>query len=113
MAKKFSDLIAKMPKRARARAHARTQRMAAELTFGELCKTFEVSQAELAKILGVNQANVSKIERRKDMRVSTLVTYVRAIGGDIEIIAHFPNRGGGKDKTIKLKPFVKDTADAA
>jgi len=29
-----------------------------------------------------------------------------AQGGDIEIITHFPNRGGGKDKTIKLKPFV-------
>ncbi len=35
------------------------------------------------------------------------------MGGDIEIIAHFPNRGGGKDKTIKLKPFVEDAADAA
>ena len=50
--------------------------------------------------------------RREDMRVSTLITYVRAMGGDVEIIAHFPSRGG-KDKTIKLKPFVEDTADAA
>jgi len=39
------------------------------------------------------------------MQVSS-VTYVRAMGGDIEIITHFPNHGGGKDKTIKLKPFV-------
>ncbi len=35
------------------------------------------------------------------------------MGGDIEIIAHFPNRGRGKKKTIKLKPFVEDTADGA
>ena len=47
------------------------------------------------------------------MRLSTLVAYIRAMGGDLEIIAHFPNRGGRKDKTIKLKPFVEDTADAA
>jgi transcriptional regulator with XRE-family HTH domain len=87
--------------------------MAAELTFAELCKAFDVSQEELANILGVKQTNVSKVERREDMRLSTLVTYVRAIGGDIEIIAQFPNRGGGKDKTIKLKPFVEGTADAA
>src|SRR6266571_1441268 len=83
MAKRFSNLVAKMPKQARERARARTQ------------------------------AIVSKIERREDMRVSTLITYVRAMGGDVEIIAHFPSPGGGKDKTIKLKPFVADTADAA
>ena len=47
------------------------------------------------------------------MRLSTLVTYIRAMGGDIEIIAHFPNRSGGKDKTIKLKPFAEDTAEPA
>jgi len=87
--------------------------MAAELTLAELRKAFDVSQEELAEILDVKQANVSKIERREDMRLSTLVTYVRAMGGDLEIIARFPNRTGSKDKSIKLKPFVEDTADAA
>ena len=105
MAKKFSNLIAKMPKQARARARARTHAMAAELTLAELRKAFDVSQEELAKVLDVKQSNVSKIERREDMRLSTLVGYVRAMGGDVEIIAHFPGRAGGKDKSIKLKPF--------
>src|SRR5256885_6740352 len=113
MGKRFSKLTARMPKLARERARARTQAMAAELTLAELRKAFDVSQEELAEILDVKQANVSKIERREDMRLSTLVTYVRAMGGDLEIIARFPNRTGGKDKTIKLKPFVEDTADAA
>jgi transcriptional regulator with XRE-family HTH domain len=72
--------------------------MAAELTLVELCKAFDVSQEELAKILGVKQTNVSKVERREDMWLSTLVTYVRAIGGDMEIIAHFPNRGGARTR---------------
>jgi len=112
MTKRFSNPIAKMPKQARERARARTQ-AAGELTLAELRKAFDVSQEALAKLLDVKQANVSKIERREDMRPSTLVTYIRAMGGDIEIIARFPNRGGGKDKTIKLKPFVEDTADAA
>src|SRR6266545_2578118 len=106
MAKRFSNLIAKMPKQARERARARTQTIAAELTLAELRKAFDVSQEELAKILDVKQANVSKIERREDIRLSTLVTYIRAMGGDIEIIAHFHSRSGGKGKTIKLKPFV-------
>jgi len=47
--------------------------MAAELTRAELRKAFDVSQEELAKILDVKQANASKIERREDMRLSTLV----------------------------------------
>src|SRR5438309_6838108 len=89
MAKRFSNLIAKMPKQARERARARTQAMAAELALAELRKAFDVSQEELAKILDVKQANVSKIERREDMRLSTLFTYVQAMGGNLEIIAHF------------------------
>ena len=113
MAKKFSTLVAKMPKQARERTRARAHAMAAELTLAELRKAFDVSQEELAKILDVKQANVSKLERREDMRLSTLFTYVQAMGGKLEIIAHFPDRSGGKDKTIKLKPFVEDTADAA
>src|SRR6266704_5075474 len=51
MAKRFSNLVAKMPKQARERARARTQAMAAELTLAELRKAFDVSQEELAKIL--------------------------------------------------------------
>ena len=107
MAKKFSNLVAKMPKQARERVHARTRAMAAELTLAELRKAFDVSQEELAKVLDVKQANISKIEHREDIRLSTLITYVRAMGGDVEIIAHFPDRDGGKEKTIKLKPFVE------
>src|SRR5438105_5824349 len=82
MAKRFSNLLAKMPKRARERARARTQTMAAELTLAELCKAFDVSQEALAKIVGVKQTKVSKVELREDMRLSTLVT-------------RFPNRGEG------------------
>ena len=73
MAKRFSNLIAKMPKQVRERARARTQ-AAAELALAELRRAFDVSQGELAKLLGVKQVNFSKIERREDMRLSTLVT---------------------------------------
>jgi len=113
MAKKFSKLIAKMPERARERVRARTRAMAAELTLAELRKAFDVSQQELAKVLDVKQANISKIERREDIRLSTLVAYVRAMGGDVEIVARFPGHAGGEQKTIRLKPFVADAVDTA
>lgn len=110
MAKKFSSLVAKMPAPARERARRRTRSMAAELTLAELRKAFDVSQEELAKALDVKQANVSKIEHREDMRLSTLVAYVRAMGGEIEILARFPDAAGGKGKTVTLKPFAEDAA---
>jgi hypothetical protein len=37
----------------------------------------------LSKSLGVNQAAVSKLERRADMYVSTLQSFVKAMGGEL------------------------------
>jgi Fe-S cluster biogenesis protein NfuA len=48
------------------------------------------SQVKLAETLHVNQAAVSKIERRTDMYISTLRAYIRAMGGDLEIVK-FPD----------------------
>jgi hypothetical protein len=45
----------------------------------------------MAQLLKISQGAVSKVERRTDMFVSTLRNYVRAIGGDLEIRAVFPD----------------------
>ena len=44
----------------------------------------------LAEQLNLEQPAVSKLERRTDMYVSTLRKYIEAMGGELEIIAHFP-----------------------
>jgi DNA-binding XRE family transcriptional regulator len=44
----------------------------------------------MAQILGVNQSAISKIEKRTDMYLSTLRSYVEAMGGSLEIQAVFP-----------------------
>ena len=46
----------------------------------------------MAKKLHINQAAVSKLERRVDMYLSTLRSYIEAMGGRLEIIACFPNQ---------------------
>jgi transcriptional regulator with XRE-family HTH domain len=51
----------------------------------------QLTQVQLAQLLRVSQGAVSKVERRSDMFVSTLRSYVRAIGGDLEIRAVFPD----------------------
>lgn len=51
-----------------------------------------MTQAQVAAAMGKSQENVSRIERQHDVRISTLVDLVRAQGGDLEIVAVFPER---------------------
>jgi len=50
----------------------------------------QLTQMQMAQLLKISQGAVSKVERRSDMFVSTLRNYVRAIGGNLEIRAVFP-----------------------
>jgi len=47
------------------------------------------SQADVARDLKTAQADVSKLERRGDPRLSTLIRYVAALGGELELVARF------------------------
>ena len=57
----------------------------------ELRKTLHRSQTEITEKLHIKQAAVSKIEKRTDMYVSTLRSFIEAMGGSLEIVAKFPN----------------------
>lgn len=57
-----------------------------------LRKARQMTQLQLGEVLGVHQSEVSKIEHRTDIRVRTLVEYVEALGGHLEIRAVFPDR---------------------
>jgi transcriptional regulator with XRE-family HTH domain len=63
----------------------------AAIELNELRRARRLTQEELARRLGIRQANVSKLERRKDVRVSTLREVVEAMGGELRITAHFPD----------------------
>jgi hypothetical protein len=41
-------------------------------------------------VLQMNQAAISKLEHQSDMYVSTLRRFVAALGGELRIVAHFP-----------------------
>ena len=56
----------------------------------ELREARSLTQTQLAEVLKVSQGAVSKVERRADMYISTLRSYIRAIGGDVQIRAIFP-----------------------
>jgi DNA-binding XRE family transcriptional regulator len=101
MAKKFSELQARMTPQARADAERILQQHLKEMPLHELRKAQQMSQDTLAKALNINQAAVSKMERRTDMYISTLRNYSRAMGGELEIVATFP------DGQVKIENFAK------
>ena len=92
MARSFDELRRKMPPVRQSKARARTDTMIANLALAELRCNFGVTQEQLAGLLDVRQAAISKIERRNDVLLSTLAAYVRALGGELEIMARFGNR---------------------
>lgn len=92
MARKFRELMEAMPAERRARVNAETARLEAEMRLRELRNARDLSQADLAEALDTDQGNVSRLEQQGDMYVSTLRRYLEALGGTLEIVAHFPDR---------------------
>ncbi|RUO53514.1 helix-turn-helix domain-containing protein [Pseudidiomarina homiensis] len=91
MVKKLKEFEAEMSPDVLSKANAQAKQIIAEIKLKELRKQQGVSQAELASALGVAQANISQIEGRGDARISTLSSYVRALGGELELHARFPD----------------------
>lgn len=81
--------------------------MAAEMPLDELRHARQLSQETLAAALGTGQAAVSRLERRADMYVSTLRGMIRAMGGELEIVARFP------DGAVKINQFADPPAAPA
>ncbi len=90
MARNFNELRAKMRPEARAEAERRARETLRQMPLEGLREARALTQTQLATVLEVSQGAVSKVERRTDMYVSTLRSYVRAMGGDLEIRAIFP-----------------------
>lgn len=99
MARKFGELRAGMSPEAQARAAARAEAMLVQMQLQELRKARQVTQVEVARAMSVEQAAISKLERRDDMYVSTLREYVRALGGELKLVASFP------DAEIQVHPY--------
>ena len=78
------------PKR-RENIEVRKAQLREEMTLHELRQAIGVSQETLASQLDVLQPAVAKMERRADIRVSSLKKLIEAMGGSLEIRAHFPD----------------------
>jgi transcriptional regulator with XRE-family HTH domain len=90
MAKNFRELRKKMSPEARKKAHVLAQKYSEAMPLDELRAARQMTQEHLAKLLGTKQAAISKMERRTDMYLSTLQSFVKAMGGRLRIEAVFP-----------------------
>lgn len=88
--RKWSELVRNMSPEARARIDARVTRTLATMPLPEVRKAIGMTQAELADTLETGQGTVSKLERAADMYLSTLRKYVEALGGELHLVASFP-----------------------
>jgi DNA-binding XRE family transcriptional regulator len=91
--KDLTDVMSTLSDERRARVEARAQELIAEeMTLRDLRKARDLTQARMAELLGIGQDNISRLEGRADMLLSTLRSYVQAMGGDLELVARFPDR---------------------
>jgi len=67
--------------------------IAEEFTLRDLRKAQQITQEEVAQRLRGRQVYISRLERRADMKLSTLREYVRALGGDLQLMVTFPGDG--------------------
>ena len=91
MAKKFSELVAKMNPERRAKIDNEVKKTLAEMPLQELRNARGLSQQMLAEALHIQQPAVAKLEKRTDMYISTLRSHIRAMGGELEVVARFPD----------------------
>ena len=68
---------------------ARENAVMAELDLVGARRATGLTQADVAAAMRTTQENISRIERQRDVRVSTLVAFIRAQGGELEITAVF------------------------
>ena len=101
MAKKFSELRAGMSPATRDKAAGQAKAMLAEMPLNELRQARGLSQKMLAEVLHVQQPSIAKIEKRTDMYLSTLRSHTEAMGGELEVIARFP------DGAVKISNFAE------
>ena len=93
MARSLQEKLATLTPERRARIEAEADRLHGEyLTLRELRKARELTQVQLARTLGVQQATVAKYERQSDLLLSTLRSYVRAMGGNLKLMVEFPGK---------------------
>lgn len=106
MGRSLTDIIAALPAEEQEAIETRYQELKQDVEgLRELRQIAGKAQADIAYALNIKQPSVSQIERQTDMYLSTLRSYVEAVGGQLELTVKLPAR-----RTLKLQSIGDVTA---
>ena len=93
MSTALHDKMKSIGSKRRKKIEARVAELVAEeMALRELRKAHHRTQASIARQLGISQDGVSRLEQRSDLLLSTLRNYVVAMGGNLHLVAEFPDQ---------------------
>jgi len=93
MAITLEDKMAALTPDRRQKIEAMTAELVAEeASLKDLRQAMALTQEHLAERLHIRQESVSRIEKRHDLLLSTLQSYVKAMGGQLRLVVEFPGR---------------------
>ena len=91
--KPLQEVLDRLPKEEREAIEARARELITEeMTLRELRQACDLTQDQMGDLLEIGQDSISRLEKRSDLRLSTLRSYVQAMGGSLELTVKFPNR---------------------
>ncbi len=61
-----------------------------QATLAQVRKAKHLTQTTIGELLEMDQSEVSRLERRSDMLLSTLRSFIQAAGGELQLVATFP-----------------------
>ena len=104
----FNKLRDEISPDARDRVSQRVRDTLLEMTLQELRQNAsDKTQVELAEFLELTRGAIAQIDGRQDVLLSKLAKYIHALGGDLELVARFP------DSDVRITQFDRDDEEAA
>ena len=93
MARTLNQVIKGLPPEQQKEIAAKAARLIEdEMTLRDLRKAHQLTQERVAEALHISQDGVSRLEKRSDFLLSTLRSYVEAMGGKLRLVVEFPDR---------------------
>lgn len=93
MTNTLKNRLNKLPAARKKKVIKRSEELIAqEMTLRDLRKALNLTQVDICAKLHMKQESISRLERRSDLLLSTLVSYIKAMGGELRLTAKFPNR---------------------
>ena len=86
----FNKLRNSMSAQSQKRVAKKLVKLRQEMALAEVRKAMSLTQVDLAEMLHIKQAAVARLENRTDMYISSLRKYIVAMGGELDIVARFP-----------------------